>query len=402
MSTYYRRSRFVYGPSDTEFITELSAHPWTPVDFTVGGARTSAAGVPASYVVRRDNLYELPLRITEDEWQQFLALVAFGQTDEPFTWYPDADDVVAIPVYLENPLSGERWAPSRMSDFLRVFEITLVLRQANTTTWQPYFEDQAEDLVGGGGGGEDSDDEEPGDSEEPDAEFTHEPEGFNPLVDHDFVSVASGWANATGHWCTVTDDTDATAPVSPSDVAKWTYPAGASSGPFPSRVWNFADQFELYICCWIKVSSPWDWHTSAVNKLFYVGTNSDPLHNNELVCVLYGTSVGTAQIRFIVQDPGGMSQGWKTPNVFNPGFSLGVWHKLEVRLKGNTGGLFNGEIEWWIDNVHSGNHADSQFKTSGTGKFTNMLWQHYWGGGADNKSQTDAIWDDHLYISGAP
>lgn len=138
--SYARRSRFVYG--DTEFETELSAKPWTPGDVTVGGTRTAAAGIPASYIVRRDTLYELPLRVSEAEWPAFRDLIAFGQSAETFLWLPDADFAQSLLVYLESPKAGEQWAPSRMADFERVFDMTITLRLAEQqTNWVAYFEE---------------------------------------------------------------------------------------------------------------------------------------------------------------------------------------------------------------------------------------------------------------------
>ena len=138
--SYYRRSRFVFGTDD--WTTEVSAHPWIPSDASVGGSRTSAAGIPASYVVRRDKLTELTLRVSEDEWEDYLALLTWGQTSATFLWYPDADEAASYTVYLESPLAGERSSPTRLGDFLRVFECTITLRNtAGVNQWQPYFAD---------------------------------------------------------------------------------------------------------------------------------------------------------------------------------------------------------------------------------------------------------------------
>lgn len=139
--TYFRRSRFVFGTGD--WTTEVSAQPWIPADNTVGGSRTSAAGIAASYIVRRDILTELTLRVSEDEWDELLALVAYGQASLSFTWYPDADEAASYAVYLEAPLAGERWSPARTVGFLRQFEVTVTLRNtAGVDPWQPYFADE--------------------------------------------------------------------------------------------------------------------------------------------------------------------------------------------------------------------------------------------------------------------
>lgn len=132
------RSKFQFNTSDV-FATSLSTRAWTPGDSTVGGSRVSSAGIPAAYQVRRDALLTLPLRIDETEWPDFLALIAFGQSGQPFDWFPDADGGSGYTVYLEQPAMGDRWAPTRMSEFPQTFDVTITLRGAGGAPWQAYF-----------------------------------------------------------------------------------------------------------------------------------------------------------------------------------------------------------------------------------------------------------------------
>ena len=132
-----RRVRFVFGASD--FSTNLPARAWVPADETVGGARIAASGVPATYIVRRDDLLTLVLRFEESEWEDVRDLVVFGQSGQTLRWFPDADDAANVPVYLQTPAPGERWAPTRDGQYPRVFEVTLTLRAAGTAPWLPYF-----------------------------------------------------------------------------------------------------------------------------------------------------------------------------------------------------------------------------------------------------------------------
>lgn len=130
--------RFVYGSS--QFIPTYPARAWNPSDEPIGGARISAAGVPASYIVRRDALLELTLRFTEAEWPTVRALVAFGQSGQEIAWYPDAAEVTSFSVYLHAPAAGERWGPTRSADFPRVFELTLTLRGVDDAVpWVAFF-----------------------------------------------------------------------------------------------------------------------------------------------------------------------------------------------------------------------------------------------------------------------
>lgn len=141
-----RRSRFTYGVTG-DFTTELSARAWTPADSSIGGRRVSGGGVPVSYLVRRDNLIDLTLRILETEWEDFLAFLQFGQTSAAFLWYPEANDVDdpdydAFEVYLETPAMGERITPTRDGQYPRMFEVPITLRGVGAVVpWLPYFED---------------------------------------------------------------------------------------------------------------------------------------------------------------------------------------------------------------------------------------------------------------------
>lgn len=129
---------FEYG-SGGIFSPRLPPKPWTPIDETTGGSRTAAGGVPASYIVRRDSLLEVVLRIDEDEWTDFVNLIAWGQSGESFLWYPDADDVgTSFEVWLEEPKPGGRYSPER-TDFPRVLECTLILRGVDVPPWPNYF-----------------------------------------------------------------------------------------------------------------------------------------------------------------------------------------------------------------------------------------------------------------------
>ncbi len=133
-----RRSRFDFGTSS--WTTELSAQEWSPSDETVGGFRISAGGVPASYVVRRDALIEVPLRVLETEWAAFLNLVQWGQSSQQVTWYPDADDIgTSFLCYWHSPHAGDRVAPARDAAYPRMFTVTVTLRGVGAVVpWTPY------------------------------------------------------------------------------------------------------------------------------------------------------------------------------------------------------------------------------------------------------------------------
>lgn len=141
-SSYPRRSRFVYGASGSETDVTFALPPrgWGRRTPTVGGSRTSAAGVPASYVVRRDEVVVLPLRFRESEWESVRDLLVWGQAAESFDWYPDALDVgESFEVYLESPKAGQEIAPTRLPDYPKVLELTVELRLVTPAAFTPEF-----------------------------------------------------------------------------------------------------------------------------------------------------------------------------------------------------------------------------------------------------------------------
>lgn len=132
-----RRSRFDYG--ELSFTTELSAREWMPSSETVGGFRIAAGGAVASYVVRRDSLIEIPLRILETEWASFLNLVEWGQSGQAVTWYPDADEATSFECHWHSPHAGEAVVPSRDPEFPRMFGVSIILRGSGSVVpFTPY------------------------------------------------------------------------------------------------------------------------------------------------------------------------------------------------------------------------------------------------------------------------
>jgi len=135
-----RRSRFIYG-DEGDFTTTLPVRAWVPGDRTIGGILFSTGGVPGAFIVRRDPLLNLVLRVEESEWLDVLALVAFGQTGQSLLWFPDVDEAPFFTVFLDLPAAGSQWGPERDGQYLRNFDVPLRLRShpADARVWEEYF-----------------------------------------------------------------------------------------------------------------------------------------------------------------------------------------------------------------------------------------------------------------------
>lgn len=233
------------------------------------------------------------------------------------------------------------------------------------------------------------------------------PGSYTTVVDKALDTTALGWPT-NPKW---NDPTymnavvDADVPVT-GKCLEWAYPEGFSDLGSPARAGaNFTGRAQLYLAVYLKVSKPWDYHISSVNKLFFIATNADPNVQNEIIIALKGTSETAAQIQVGVQVPMqnsvNVKNGFFICNKATPGYSLGTRHLIEVLAIGNTAGLANGKLMWWVDGVLVAEHTDVRYNTTVDGLFTGITLDPNWGGQGDTgKTQRDWVRMDHLLITG--
>jgi hypothetical protein len=132
------RPLFSFGTAT--FQPSISAPPWIPESETIGNTRWTALGDPGPALESRFRRVRVPLRILEEEWLSFLALIEFGQTGNALTWQPDPDLEEEFEVFLDDPMAGKDWTAHRSAEFPRVLEVTITLRGSGTSVpWLPYF-----------------------------------------------------------------------------------------------------------------------------------------------------------------------------------------------------------------------------------------------------------------------
>jgi hypothetical protein len=106
---------------------------WTPVSTAVGGTGVSAAGVPESFVIRRDQSLDLRLVFRESEWPAVHAWLAWMQdTAGNCLFFPNRAASTYYICYLESPKVGEEIRPER-GDYPGIYEIAVRLRSTGTT-----------------------------------------------------------------------------------------------------------------------------------------------------------------------------------------------------------------------------------------------------------------------------
>src|SRR5262249_2677219 len=219
------------------------------------------------------------------------------------------------------------------------------------------------------------------------ATYTHEPAGFVPYASSTLDTFTGGGWNIVG---TASIVPDLGGSVTPAKVGQWTYPVGFGGGTAPATMYHPlpAPFNEGFIGFMWKPSSPWQGHSSFVNKInFLLGGACGNIYT-----AMYGPNGGPYHLRVA---PEWGNWNWLTGNVNDPAVTLGAWHKVELYFKYNTPGT--GIIRWWMDGLPIGDYSNVTFPASGC--FTEFQFSPTWGGIGDVKTETDFYSFDDAYIS---
>jgi len=225
----------------------------------------------------------------------------------------------------------------------------------------------------------------------------NEPASMTTITDQPFTSLpSSGWTPYFS-WGLASD---ATAPHSPSSVFEIVYPAGYNGGNSPGLA-EFAinpNYRQIYVCMYIKYSSNWQGHLTAVNKIihFWIG------NSNHLVIVGAGSGTDPLTARISLQGiaAGGNQDGGATGTYESPiQFVRGQWHMVEMVAVSNTGSNKDGSADIYVDGVHAAGVSGIEFEAGGP-LFNLVKEDPTWGGGGDVVKNTQSFRVDHIYMSG--
>jgi hypothetical protein len=228
----------------------------------------------------------------------------------------------------------------------------------------------------------------------------NEPAGMTQISDRPFNAVVEGsWDPYGSDAFTIVSD--ATAPQSPSNVIRATYPAGFAAGQAPAFTTLPHTQFaKIYICFAVKLSSNWVGNGSGVNKMMYEWTT---VPHPSFFFGAYGTGGSTLQPEAMLQDivshGGGVFFG---PNLVPSAQIIrGKWQQIEIFIQGNSSGTADGTVDWYLDGIHVGSVGGIQW-TSGATTFDTFQFYPIWGGGNTSPAitATQTMDWDHVYISG--
>jgi hypothetical protein len=219
-----------------------------------------------------------------------------------------------------------------------------------------------------------------------------EPSGLVTLTDRAWNElVGNGWNRRES-----ADDRivpDPTAPVSPATALEYVFPVGFDGGRAPAtHYYSLGDRKELFVGLEWKVSTPWQGHASAVNKIQFAYTGS-----SDVAMVMYGQNGGPYELRVMPQWPEHGS-AWLTPNVNNTPLSLGQWHRLEWYLRYESSyGAADGVVRWWLDGSLGADYTNVRYPRDDG--FTEYQISPTWGGVGDVKREADYYRFNRSYIS---
>jgi hypothetical protein len=236
----------------------------------------------------------------------------------------------------------------------------------------------------------------------PSSDGSAEPVGMTVVSDRGFNAFNEpGWndefSSPDGGGMSIISD--ATAPKSPNNVLRATYPTrftSAGTGPGGSDFGLRTRPRTLYVSFWGRVSDNWYGHDSGVNKQFYAYANGSPVMYFSAGCQYNGPITPYIAL----QSTASYGDADLMPNLV-PGARItrGKWYHIEVVLVGNTAGTRDGSVDWWLDGVHIGSYSVQWL--SGAATWNLFHYTTIWGGvGGPRVPATQYMDWDHVYLSG--
>ena len=237
----------------------------------------------------------------------------------------------------------------------------------------------------------------------------NEPSGMTFIDQRPFNTLAENAAPHVPYWDTddppLTIVQDSTAPISPPNVIRVTYPTGFVAGSAPGHAGVvFTGYKTFYMRFAAKLSLNFYGQQSSFSKFFYVWQNGSSLEG--FFFAAHGTGMEPldpyAMLQGIAGFPtvGGTLTGNLAPNLVPTARIIrGQWQIYEFVFVGNSAGTADGSVDWYLDGVHVGSVGGIQW-TAGAATFNQMDFRPVWGGAGGTVPATMTMDWDHVYMSG--
>ena len=115
--------------STENFDPELPLAEWQYGIEEVGGHAVSAAGLPASYVVRSQETLGLTIRVLETEWAACRDFLRAGMAGTEIAM--TVGELGAVDVFFVSPVSGETMTVERDQNYSRVLLVSVTVRASD-------------------------------------------------------------------------------------------------------------------------------------------------------------------------------------------------------------------------------------------------------------------------------
>lgn len=180
------------------------------------------------------------------------------------------------------------------------------------------------------------------------------------------------------------------------------YPAGTystSTGAGTAGIVLSTSQNELYLGHWNCYSSGFVFNLNGTKMDFFLPQNADPA-TGQRYNYACGWLAANGQIGCTNQILWGNQTINRYCNLGTCARPTNQWYWVEWRVKVNTPGQANGELELWVDDVAKMLHTNVQLlNTNQTGGLNAIIHTGTWGGGGGTIPSTQYWWIDHTVIS---
>jgi hypothetical protein len=227
----------------------------------------------------------------------------------------------------------------------------------------------------------------------------NEPSDFSQVAKNDLRALnEDGWYVDGGSGYGIVNEASATG--GDQGFLRATFRGGEGESTTPVRMQKNIDGAgltQIYWSYWIKVSSNFQGHPTATNKINFAWMNGAPIFFMSAEGVGNGPLTLTARMQSPAE-----GREYLRPNQGASGnFSRGSWHRVELLLKANADGGSNGEITAWLDGAKIIAYNDVRFTGAGEDKTWDYLdITPIWGGRWGAIANTMTMDVDQMYASG--